>query len=254
MVTFRDIFFFVNIVLYNKELIKESFVGLLLFILQIYQTKAVGSIFILTIPIILLTTIGLNSINKIHKNIKHFIILGIILVIFVLVINFTVSTYPETVLSYKLKNVEGLINSYRYFIDYGMDFVYLLPHSLKVRSIEFINLLDQNIIKLFLGNGLGGTLIETKLQFDNLVSFDFSEDQIETRKFYLLHNTNNIILNYGFLGLFFLIILLIKNKKNPFELSVIYYILFFYGFSLHTYIMLGLLFNTILKRSHVRQS
>jgi len=114
-----------------------------------------------------------------------------------------------------------------------------IPWSPRVRIIELINLFNQNPVNILFGNGIGGFFTETKYKFGFYDSFnpndDFSKAQIAAGRYYTPHNIGMVILKYGLVFYFLMILILykiLKYSNNSLEKSLLlaFWVIVFFNF------------------------
>lgn len=127
----------------------------------------------------------------------------------ILILLFTsIGEISNEAISYKIKNITEL------FSNLNQDSVYMIPHSPQVRVIELINIASYPWYNVLFGHGIGGYFSDTYFEFNKYIGkFDFSEQEIETRKFYNPHNLGYNLLKFGILWQIFLLYLFYKTIK-----------------------------------------
>lgn len=134
---------------------------------------------------------------------KFFAILVILILLFT-----SIGEIRNEAISYKIKNITEL------FSNLNQDSVYMIPHSPQVRVIELINITSYPWYNIVFGRGIGGYFSDTYFEFNKYIGkFDFSEQEIETRKFYNPHNLGYNLLKFGILWQIFLLYLFYKTIK-----------------------------------------
>ncbi|WP_139158726.1 hypothetical protein ABRP32_19770 [Providencia manganoxydans] len=218
----------------TKNVRLVSFLNLLLF--------SFGSILLGYVHGGAMVMIFVSLIYCLIRNIKYLLILSGVL-IFIL----TSLTLPsinndsnDSVLSYKLQKVTGLAE-FMFDDNFG---VYSLPRSTQVRVIETLNLLDQPLPYIMLGKGFGGYLEQSKYYYGRYLNKDdYSEDQIRSKKFYVLHSINQLLLKHGVIFIALIVLMGMKMRKrinkNYVDVSIIF-ILFSYAFTIKPYLILSL--------------
>jgi hypothetical protein len=188
---------------------------------------------------------------NIIRNIKVFMYFSLVIVttfIIVLNIDFPVVSGGESVFLYKLEKVFGLI---QFFYDSNIS-IYDLPRSTQVRLIETANLLHQNFLLFFLGNGFGGYITETAYFYGSYLNQDdYSIDQIITGKFQILHAYNQIVLKHGVLSLLiaFVSFYFLRNRHyRNFRDTALIFVVFSYSFTIKPYLILALLVFVIMNQ------
>lgn len=93
-----------------------------------------------------------------------------------------------------------------------------IPWSPRVRIIELVNTFDRNIISNLFGSGYISYIKESYMpfimnSFDHIGINDFSQMEINTGKFYGLHNTSRGLLHYGLLYFVFCIAIFMYNLR-----------------------------------------
>lgn len=127
----------------------------------------------------------------------------------ILILLFTsIGEIRNEAITYKIKNITEL------FSNLNQDSIYMIPHSPQVRVIELINITSYPWYNVLFGHGIGGYFSDTYFEFNKYIGkFDFSEQEIETRKFYNPHNLGYNLLKFGILWQIFLLYLLYKTIK-----------------------------------------
>lgn len=121
-----------------------------------------------------------------------------------------------------------------------------MDSSSQFRFLEFINVTEQYIeepLFALTGRGYGGAIHSNGYFWDKSES-GFTDDQYDSDKFYRLHESMNVIyMKFGFIGLIFLILILIKLFKglnyNPWCYVGFIWMLFFWGYE-NSLLFLGL--------------
>jgi hypothetical protein len=129
------------------------------------------------------------------------------LLIFLLILN--IDKTGNEAIDYKIQNITEL------FSNLNQDDIYLIPHSPQVRVIELINIASYPWYNILFGHGIGGYFTDSHLEFNQYIGkYDFSEYEIDTRKFYNPHNLAYNFLKFGLLWQIFLVYLLYKAIRQ----------------------------------------
>lgn len=223
--------FTVYFILIKKTLSIKVLIPLSLILISIYLNSSIGSSTLITLVFgILILTIS---------NIKNFLI-GITLLIFVI---FGSLNIQNDIMKEKVNNIVTLI-------DYLDDFdVYVLPRSPQVRAIELSNFFaETNYFQILFGKGYGSYIKDNTIPFDRPNEDDFTIDQIESGKFYSLHNPAALFMMYGLLAWISIFIIAIIHKQDVLIFSLSVYLLFNFGFGFKSYILFALFIAMLLHK------
>ena len=146
----------------------------------------------------------------------------------------------------KINNISSIFNGAS---------LYHINHSPLIRIIEFSNIVnDITFNSKFIGAGFGGYMSDDFINFPKLTKFDFSEEQIVLRKYYIPHNFNYPLLKFGLLYLLFVIYTLKKINQMDVNKKLILTIFFMFaclnlGFTFLPSIMLGVVIGNLSKKN-----
>jgi hypothetical protein len=131
----------------------------------------------------------------------------LVLLVFAVILFLNTEIENKTI-SYKIKNISEL------FLNLNEDSIYLIPHSPQVRVIEIINIMSYPWYYVVFGHGIGGHFTDKYFEFNKYIGkYDFSEIEINSRKFYYPHNFGYGLMKFGLIWYVFLIYLLFKASK-----------------------------------------
>lgn len=130
-------------------------------------------------------------------------------ILFIFILIFNIDKTGNEYIDYKIQNITGV------FSNLNQDSIYMIPHSPQVRVIELINIASYPWYNVLFGHGIGGYFSDTYFEFNKyLGKFDYSEYEIETRKFYIPHNLAYSFLKVGLLWHMILLFLFYKTMKQ----------------------------------------
>jgi len=130
-------------------------------------------------------------------------------ILFIFILIFNIDKTGNEYIDYKIQNITDL------FSNLNQDSIYMIPHSPQVRVIELINIASYPWYNILFGHGIGGYFSDTYFEFNKYIGkFDYSEYEIETRKFYIPHNLAYSFLKLGLLWHMILLFLFYKTIKQ----------------------------------------
>lgn len=222
----------------NKAIRMLSLLNLMLFGLSAYLLGYMHGATIVLVIIILFYAL--------LRNVKLLLILSTLCCV-LLFISVNIDFYSlfytqkESVFLFKVQKVIGLFE-FLYQSDIS---IYDLPRSTQVRLIETANLIGQNPLSFFFGNGFGGYLTETIYSYGSYLNADdYSLDQIASGKYQLLHAYNQIILKHGLLSLLIALITFWRFRRaedRNFRDTALIFIVLSYSFTIKPFLILALL-------------
>lgn len=233
----------------RKKLLFILLMPFTLFIFIFYVTRMIVIAYILVIVVFLVDYLFKNFLKRLFVSF-----------IFVSLIVFSTSqiSFDDNELSkYKVTNMIKIL-----FSDHSNDLSNVLKTLDPVRYGELIVLIDAPIINIIFGQGLGASYLDKNNIFGFVGKYDFafSEQELESRRFYNFHDLwSDIGLRIGLLPLLILLvwlfkqylILSFKSKESSIPLFSIV-LLFCAFFSTAGIIFIFLLLDNIHKDNHLK--
>lgn len=188
------------------------------------------------------------------RRVKSFIYIVVIVLcftFFLVTVGLTLNTGEESVFLYKVEKIMGL---FQFLYDSDVS-IYDLPRSTQVRLIETGNLLYQNFVSLFFGNGFGGYVEENHYFYGNYLNQDdYTLDQINSGRFQVLHAYNQIVLKHGLLALLIALFIFYRFRNLPyrnFRDTSLIFVVFSYSFTIKPYLILAFLILSLTNKREV---
>lgn len=150
--------------------------------------------------------VGVTLMNKFQEYRRLAFFISAVITIIIIITYTVVTLFPELFavmrfLNHKANQILALFFSFQ---------LTNLPFSVHVRVVEYANVFfHYDLLVHLFGHGFGGFFTENVLDFRNLNTTAFSQEEIENSRYYNTHSfISNIYMHYGLVGAVFYIIFL----------------------------------------------